>query len=191
MLRSWNGIRNRAHEFPRRWAHETSERAEAQSFWTEFFAVFGIDRKRVAVFEKQVEVTRAGNNIAFTLTDRHKRIKHFAFIAGYKTQEIAPQNPVNIKAAELHDLLKAAGYQGHALELLLVRLRPRLERHFPGQIDGPLVMNCLSINEMSGSHGKGLRNSADSVALPLNCNQRKCGACPQNSTGKSDTAMDN
>ena len=36
------------------------------------------------------------------------------------------QDPVNIKAAELmgklHDALKAAGYDGHALEVLLVRL---------------------------------------------------------------------
>ncbi len=62
----------------------------------------------------------------FRLTDLHKRIKHFAFIAGYRTQTIAPQNPVNIKAAErmgrLHDALKASGYQGHPLEVLLVRL---------------------------------------------------------------------
>ncbi len=62
----------------------------------------------------------------FKLADLHKRIKHFAFIAGYRTQTIAPQNPVNIKAAErmgkLHDALKAAGYEGHPLEVLLVRL---------------------------------------------------------------------
>ncbi len=62
----------------------------------------------------------------FKLCDLHKHIKHFAFIAGYRTQTIAPQNPVNIKAAErmgkLHDALKAAGYEGHPLEVLLVRL---------------------------------------------------------------------
>ncbi|MDO8811222.1 MAG: N-6 DNA methylase, partial [Gallionella sp.] len=62
----------------------------------------------------------------FKLADLHKRIKHFAFIAGYRTQTIAPQNPVNIKAAErmgkLHDALKASGYEGHPLEVLLVRL---------------------------------------------------------------------
>ncbi len=62
----------------------------------------------------------------FRLADLHKNIKHFAFIAGYRTQTIAPQNPVNIKAAErmgkLHDALKASGYQGHPLEVLLVRL---------------------------------------------------------------------
>ena len=62
----------------------------------------------------------------FPLKDLHKHIKHFAFIAGYRTQTITPQNPVNIKAAErmgkLHDALKAAGYEGHPLEVLLVRL---------------------------------------------------------------------
>jgi len=36
---SWNEIRNRAHEFSKRWEGESSERAEAQSFWNEFFSV--------------------------------------------------------------------------------------------------------------------------------------------------------
>ena len=38
---SWNEIRNRAHEFSNRWENETSEDAEAKTFWTEFFNVFG------------------------------------------------------------------------------------------------------------------------------------------------------
>ncbi len=62
----------------------------------------------------------------FALKDLHKHIRHFGFIAGYETQDIKPQNPVNIQAAErmgrLHDALKASGYDGHALEVLLVRL---------------------------------------------------------------------
>jgi len=185
---SWNEIRNRAHEFSKRWENETSEDAEAKPFWTEFFSVFGIDRKRIASFEEPVKklgdkqgyidlfwkgmllvehksrgkdldkaYTQAldyfpgikerdlpkyvlvsdfarfrlydleeGTQQEFKLADLHKRIKHFAFIAGYRTQTIAPQNPVNIKAAErmgrLHDALKAAGYEGHPLEVLLVRL---------------------------------------------------------------------
>jgi len=56
---SWNEIRSRAHEFSRKWVSEESERAEAQSFWNDFFAVFGIERKRVAIFEKQVNIARA------------------------------------------------------------------------------------------------------------------------------------
>ena len=189
---SWNEIRSRALVFSNEWADEASERAEAQSFWNDFFAVFGIGRKRVAIFEKQVAMTRAGEKLkhgridafwkgmlliehksrgadldrafaqaadyfdgilerdlpryilvsdferfrlydleddtetAFKLADLHKHIKHFGFVAGYRTQVIAPQNPVNIKAAErmgrLHDRLKASGYEGHALEVLLVRL---------------------------------------------------------------------
>ncbi|OZA29454.1 MAG: SAM-dependent methyltransferase [Hydrogenophilales bacterium 17-64-11] len=189
---SWNEIRSRAHAFSHKWAGEDSERAEAQSFWNDFFAVFGIERRRVAIFEKQVQLDRAGEKlkhgridafwkgmlliehksrgadldraffqaadyfdgiaerdlpryilvsdferfhlydleddteIEFRLADLAKRIKHFAFIAGYRTQVITPQNPVNIKAAErmgkLHDRLKASGYEGHPLEVLLVRL---------------------------------------------------------------------
>ena len=67
-----------------------------------------------------------GETIEFALKDLHKHIKVFGFVAGYKTLEIKPQNPVNIKAAErmgrLHDALKASGYTGHPLEVLLVRL---------------------------------------------------------------------
>lgn len=51
---SLNEIKKRAVAFSKKWENETSEDAEAKSFWDEFFNVFGIDRKRVAVFEKQV-----------------------------------------------------------------------------------------------------------------------------------------
>ncbi|MCE1161160.1 MAG: N-6 DNA methylase [Burkholderiales bacterium] len=64
--------------------------------------------------------------IEFKLEDLHKEVKNFGFIAGYTTQIIVAQDPINIKAAErmgkLHDSLKAIGYDGHALELYLVRL---------------------------------------------------------------------
>jgi hypothetical protein len=189
---SWNEIKNRALTFSREWKGEASERAEAQSFWNGFFGVFGIDRRRVAIFEKQVKLTgverkvkhgridcfwkgvllvehkSAGQDLDrafaqaadyfdglaerdlpryilvsdfvrfrlydleadvqtdFRLSELHNKVKHFGFIAGYRIQPIEPQNPVNIKAAEqmgrLHDLLKASGYAGHPLELLLVRI---------------------------------------------------------------------
>jgi hypothetical protein len=189
---SWNEIRDRAIAFSKEWEGEESERAEAQSFWNDFFNVFGISRKRVAVFEKQVDLSRAKRKLKggridafwkgvlliehksagsdldrafgqatdyfdgiaerdlpnyilvsdfarfrlydleadqhweFRLKDLHKHVKRFGFIAGYAPQEIKPQDPVNIKAAEqmgrLHDLLKASGYTGHDLEVLLVRL---------------------------------------------------------------------
>ena len=189
---SWNEIKTRALAFSREWKGEESERAEAQSFWNRFFDVFGIDRRRVAIFEKRVALTGAGRKIKhgridcfwkgvllvehksagqdldrafaqaadyfeglaerdlpryilvsdfarfrlydleagtqtdFRLSELHNQVKHFGFIAGYRIQPIEPQNPVNIKAAEqmgrLHDLLKASGYTGHPLELLLVRI---------------------------------------------------------------------
>ena len=40
---SLNEIRDRARAFAKEWAEETSERAEAQSFWNEFFNVFGVE----------------------------------------------------------------------------------------------------------------------------------------------------
>ncbi|MBA2491050.1 MAG: class I SAM-dependent DNA methyltransferase, partial [Gammaproteobacteria bacterium] len=53
---SWPEIRNRATTFARDWKDETSERAEAQTFWNEFFEVFGVNRKRTGIrFEKAVE----------------------------------------------------------------------------------------------------------------------------------------
>ncbi len=62
----------------------------------------------------------------FSLKELHKYVKLFGFIAGYQTHKIKDQDPVNIKAAErmgkLHDEMKAVGYEGHPLELYLVRL---------------------------------------------------------------------
>jgi hypothetical protein len=190
---SWNEIRERATRFSKEWDGVTSERADAQTFWNEFFAVFGITRKRVAVFEKQVELTRAGSRIKrgridafwkgvllvehksagedldkafeqaadyfdgiaerdlpryiivsdfsrlrlydliagnereFPLSKLRDNAGLFGFIAGYQTHKIEEkEEAANIQAAEqlgkLHDLLKASGYDGHPLEVLLVRV---------------------------------------------------------------------
>ena len=189
---SWNEIRDRAQVFTREWKDTESERAESQSFWNSFFEVFGLSRKRVAVFEKQVKLSKAGARLktgridafwkgvlliehksagadlgrafaqaadyfeglaerdlpryvlvsdfrrfqlhdlhggeawTFPLRDLPRHIRRFSFIAGYRTQEIREQDPVNVEAAErmgrLHDQLKASGYAGHALEVYLVRL---------------------------------------------------------------------
>lgn len=178
---SWNEIRDRAVTFARDWKGTESEQAESQSFWNEFFKVFGVPRRRVASFEQPVKALgdrahQAGGRIdlfwkgtllvehkslgkdldrafvqamdyfpgisdrdlpryvlvsdferfrlydlesdaefEFSLADLPKKIKHFGFIAGYAPQEIKPQDPVNIKAAEkmgrLHDQLKASGYK--------------------------------------------------------------------------------
>lgn len=187
---SLNEIRERARAFAKEWAGDTSERAEAQSFWNDFFNVFGVNRRRVAVFEQKaarfsgskhgrIDVFWPGVMLAehksagvdldaafeqatdyfaglgdaelpryvlvsdfrrfrlhdlegdaapleFALADLHKQIGRFGFISGYQTRTYKEEDPVNVQAAErmgkLHDALKAAGYDGHALELLLVRL---------------------------------------------------------------------
>ena len=62
----------------------------------------------------------------FPLEELYKHVRLFGFIAGYQTQVIKPQDPINIKAAErmgrLHDQLRAIGYEGRPLELYLVRM---------------------------------------------------------------------
>ena len=50
---TWADIRARATAFAREWADAGSERAEAQTFWNEFLAVFGVHRRRAqVVFER-------------------------------------------------------------------------------------------------------------------------------------------
>ncbi|MBW6511636.1 MAG: hypothetical protein K0A93_05890 [Desulfuromonadaceae bacterium] len=185
---SWNEIRDRSLAFAREWVDETSEDAEAKSFWDGFFDVFGMTRRRLASFEAPVkkgdgrggfidllwkgvllvehksrgrDLERAarqafdyfpglkerdlpryvlvsdfarfrlfdldtGEQHDFPLAALPDHIHLFGFIAGYQTRSFGQQDPVNIQAAEklgkLHDLLRDAGYEGHPLEVLLVRL---------------------------------------------------------------------
>lgn len=56
----WSDIRANAQRFAKEWSDATSERAEAQSFWNAFFAVFGVQRRRVAVYEKTVSRLKRG-----------------------------------------------------------------------------------------------------------------------------------
>ena len=47
---NWPEIRTK---FARDWVDETSEREGAQTFWNEFFEVFGVNRRRTGIrFEK-------------------------------------------------------------------------------------------------------------------------------------------
>lgn len=185
---AWNEIRDRALAFSREWMNETSEDAEAKSFWDAFFNIFGISRRRVASFETPVkkgdgrggfidllwkgvllvehksrgkDLDRAARQAFdyfpgikerdlpryvlvsdfarfrlfdldsneqhdFPLADLPRHIRLFGFIAGYQTRSFGQEDAVNIRAAEklgkLHDLLKEAGYDGHPLEVLLVRI---------------------------------------------------------------------
>ena len=52
---SWNEIKDRAIRFSREWEGESSEKAEARTFWDQFFDVFGISRRKIASFEKPVK----------------------------------------------------------------------------------------------------------------------------------------
>ena len=52
---SWNEIRHNAIKFSRDWTGARSERAEKQTFWNEFFQVFGVSRRAVASFEEPVK----------------------------------------------------------------------------------------------------------------------------------------
>ena len=188
----WSDIRANAQRFAKEWADVTSERAEAQTFWNEFFAVFGVQRRRVAVYEKTVSRLKHGASVAkgridvfwpglllaehksagadldaafqqaadyfegltdkelprfvivsdfgrFVLHDLEDNTRHeltlkefprkihlFGFIAGYRRQKVREEDPINVEAVQkmgdLHDLLKRDGYQGHVLEVFLVRL---------------------------------------------------------------------
>jgi hypothetical protein len=185
---SINEIRKRAIDFSKEWENVTDERAEAQTFWNNFFTIFGVSRKRVASFEKPVkkadghqgfidllwkgivlvEHKSKGKDLntaykqakdyfpglkdeelpryiivsnfqdiklfdlegdtesEFKLKDLYKNINLFGFISGYQQKIYKDQEPVNIRAAELmgdlHDALLANGYEGHELEVMLVRL---------------------------------------------------------------------
>ena len=187
MRLSWNEIRARAAEFTREWADATYEKGETQSFYNEFFEIFGVRRRTVARYEEHVrrlddtagfidlfwpgvllvEQKSAGRDLAaasqqagtyfdalperdrpryqllcdfrsFELLDRDEReesrfaladlpqhVEKFGFIIGVQRRTFRDQDPVNIEASELiarlHDALKASGYDGHDLELFLVR----------------------------------------------------------------------
>jgi len=86
------------------------------------------DLLMVCDFENIVLHRRStGEKFAFKTKDLHKNIKRFANISGYETtREFDNQVEVNVKAAEkmakLHDALKEHGYEGHDLEVYLVRI---------------------------------------------------------------------
>ncbi|PJA87039.1 MAG: SAM-dependent methyltransferase [Candidatus Moranbacteria bacterium CG_4_9_14_3_um_filter_42_9] len=185
---SWNEIKSRAIEFSKEWESESSEHAEAKSFWDGFFNVFGVTRRRLANFEFEVEKRGGGRGfvdlfwpgtlivehksrgkdlnkaheqamdyfpglsnkdlpkyilvsdferfrlydieekteVESKLKELNKKVHLFGFLAGYKKQEYKEEDEVNIKAAEmmgkLYDSMVEAGYSGHELNFLLVRI---------------------------------------------------------------------
>ena len=78
---------------------------------------------------ENIRLNRRSTNEVWSFKTRNLRrnIKRFAAIAGYETERVwESQAAVNVKAAEkmakLHDALRDIGYDGHALEVYLVRL---------------------------------------------------------------------
>ncbi|WP_181304002.1 class I SAM-dependent DNA methyltransferase [Rufibacter sp. XAAS-G3-1] len=67
-----------------------------------------------------------GTQQEFRLPDLYKNVKLFGFLLGYQTKTYKSEDPVNILAAErmgkLHDRLQEIGYEGHVLEVYLVRV---------------------------------------------------------------------
>jgi hypothetical protein len=55
MRLSWNEIRARAAHFADEWKDARYEKGQAQTFYNEFFEVFGVTRRRVASFEEPVK----------------------------------------------------------------------------------------------------------------------------------------
>ena len=59
MRLSWNEVRVRASRFAEEWKDAHYEKGEAQTFYNEFFEIFGVLRRKVATFEEPVK--RAGS----------------------------------------------------------------------------------------------------------------------------------
>ena len=55
MTQSWNVIRARAAKFAEDWKDAAYEKGETQSFYNDFFEVFGVQRKSVGQYERLVE----------------------------------------------------------------------------------------------------------------------------------------
>jgi hypothetical protein len=62
---SWNEIKSRASAFVLEWkdSQTVREKAEAQTFETEFLNIFGVDRKKVALFEHEVHFGDGQNSL--------------------------------------------------------------------------------------------------------------------------------
>ena len=81
----------------------------------------------VSDFERmRLHDLETGDETEFAVADLLDHVSLFGFVAGYEKRSYAEQDPVNVKAARqmaaLHDALETAGYRGHDLERMLVRL---------------------------------------------------------------------
>ncbi len=70
--------------------------------------------------------TEEQKTLEFTLNELVLNVQSFGYLLGYQKKVYKEQDPANIKAAELmgklHDRLEEIGYEGHPLEVYLVRI---------------------------------------------------------------------
>ena len=70
--------------------------------------------------------TEEQTTLSFTLDELVLNVQSFGYLLGYQKKTYKEQDPANIKAAELmgklHDRLEEIGYEGHPLEVYLVRI---------------------------------------------------------------------
>jgi hypothetical protein len=59
MRRSWEEVRRQAKAFAEDWKDAHYEKGETQSFYNDFFEIFGVKRRAVAVYEKRVDSIEA------------------------------------------------------------------------------------------------------------------------------------
>jgi hypothetical protein len=121
MRLSWNEIRARAATFAKEWHGKGYERGDTQTFYNEFFEVFGQSRKRVAVYEQAVKKASSGNTgfidlywKGILLVEQKgagldlKKAKQQAFdyLPGIKNDEDLPRFILlcDFQSFELHDL---------------------------------------------------------------------------------------
>ncbi|MCK9314608.1 MAG: class I SAM-dependent DNA methyltransferase [Verrucomicrobia bacterium] len=115
------------------------------------------DLMMVCDFETAILYHRGKNKRKqFKIKELHKNIRQFSSIAGYETtREIEEQVEVNVKAAEkmakLHDALKDHGYEGHDLEVYLVRLLFCLFADDTGIFPKQIFLNYLENSRVDGS----------------------------------------
>ncbi|MDE2116203.1 MAG: class I SAM-dependent DNA methyltransferase, partial [Hyphomicrobiales bacterium] len=139
MRLSWNEIRARAAKFSEEWAGATYEKGETQSFYNEFFEVFGMQRRKVASFEEPVK--KLGNRQGFidlfwkgTLLVEHKsagrsltkaKTQAFDYFPGLKEAELPRYILLSdFQTFELHDL-----DEGTRVHFALAQLHQNIE-HF-------------------------------------------------------------
>ncbi len=59
---TWDVLKARAADFAAEWATATYEKGETQSFYNDFFEIFGDKRRTVASYEKRVQTLDKGGS---------------------------------------------------------------------------------------------------------------------------------